>query len=211
MQLKVEITYKKINNLHLRVKDGIIKVSSPFYVSKERINKFINDNMDFINNQLNKQEIKKEKNKIEINQKITLLDKEYEVIKTSGKAKLTEHFIFVNEDADIKKQIKYLFKDKLFLLFQEKTKQYYDIMYLPCNFPKITIKDVKSKWGSYNKVKHEIIYSSELLFKDKQTYDYIIVHELSHILQFDHSKKFYDIVSKYCPNYKVLRKRLRGD
>ena len=104
-----------------------------------------------------------------------------------------------------------MFKDKLFLLFQEKTKQYYDIMYLPCNFPKITIKDVKSKWGSYNKVKHEIIYSSELLFKDKQTYDYIIVHELSHILQFDHSKKFYDIVSKYCRNYKVLRKRLRGD
>ena len=209
MELKVEIKYKKIKNLHLRVKDGIIKVSSPFFVSKDRINKFINDNMDFIYTQLNKQEIKKENNKIQFNQKLTLLDNEYEILKTSGKGKLTEHYIFVNENEDIKKQIKYLFKDKLFLLFKEKTKQYYDIMYLSCNFPKITIKDVKSKWGSYNKIKHEIIYSSELLFKDKRTYDYIIVHELSHILQFDHSKKFYEIVSKYCPNYKVLRKMLK--
>ena len=106
MELKVEIKYKKIKNLHLRVKDGIIKVSSPFFVSKDRINKFINDNMDFIYTQLNKQEIKKENNKIQLNQKLTLLDKEYEILKTSGKGKLTEHYIFVNENEDIKKQIK---------------------------------------------------------------------------------------------------------
>ena len=76
-------------------------------------------------------------------------------------------------------------------------------------FPKITIKDVKSKWGSYNKVKHEIIYSSELIFKDQSLYSYLVVHELAHILEFNHSSRFYDIVSKYCPNYKVLRKMLK--
>ena len=51
MEIKVEITYKRIKNLHLRVKDGIVKVSSPMMVSKQRIMKFVNDNLDFINNQ----------------------------------------------------------------------------------------------------------------------------------------------------------------
>ena len=91
----------------------------------------------------------------------------------------------------------------------EITKYYYSIMPLNCTFPKITIKDVKSKWGSYNKVKHEIIYSSELVFKDEHLYSYLVVHELAHILEFNHSSRFYDIVGKYCPNYKVLRKMLK--
>ena len=82
-------------------------------------------------------------------------------------------------------------------------------MSLQCEFPKIIIKDVKSKWGSYNKIKHEIIYASELMFYDEEVITYIIVHELSHILEFNHSKNFYDVVSKYCPNYKQIKNKLK--
>ncbi|MBQ4060933.1 MAG: DUF45 domain-containing protein, partial [Bacilli bacterium] len=75
MEIKVEITYKRIKNLHLRVKDGIVKVSSPMMVSKQRIMKFVNDNLDFINKQLNKQEIINEKNTININDEVMVLNK----------------------------------------------------------------------------------------------------------------------------------------
>ena len=102
--------------------------------------------------------------------------------------------------------INLLLKDNL-SLFEE---NYFDKMALNCPFPSIIIKDVKSKWGSYWKSKHQIEYSSNLLFKNERTYDYLVVHELAHIVEFNHSSKFYDIVEKYCLNYKQLRKELKG-
>ncbi|MBQ7243982.1 MAG: M48 family metallopeptidase, partial [Bacilli bacterium] len=41
--------------------------------------------------------------------------------------------------------------------------------------------------------------------------DSVVVHELAHHYQFDHSKKFYDIVYRYCPDYDKLRKKLIHD
>ena len=209
MEIKVEITYKRIKNLHLRVKDGIVKVSSPMMVSKQRIMKFVNDNLDFINKQLNKQEIINEKNTININDEVMVLNKKYTVLSTSLKPKYSDHYIFVKQDIDINKQIKKLFKSELEVIMKEKTLKYFTLMNLNCKFPNLVIKDVKSKWGSYSKRKHEIIYSCNIIFKDESVYDYLVVHELAHILQYNHSKAFYDIVSKYCPNYKVLRKKLK--
>ena len=82
-------------------------------------------------------------------------------------------------------------------------------MELTCPFPKILIKDVKSKWGSYHKKKHLIEYASQLIFKDSIVYDYLVVHELAHIVYFDHSKQFYELVSKYYKDYKKVRKILK--
>ena len=39
--------------------------------------------------------------------------------------------------------------------------------------------------------------------------DYVIIHELSHLVYFDHSNKFWSVVGKYCPNYKQIRKEMR--
>lgn len=209
MKIKVKITYKRIKNLHLRVKNGEAYVSAPFFTSKDFIYKFVNDNMDFIEKQLNKQQQIKQ-NEIYINDKIKILNNEYQILNiNSKKIKHSEHFIFVNKNYDIKKQIKLLFKYDLYTYLLSITQKYFALMSLQCEFPKIIIKDVKSKWGSYNKIKHEIIYSSNLLFKDTELYDYLVIHELAHIVQFDHSKKFYEIVSKYCPNYKIIKKKFK--
>ena len=209
MEYNIEVTYKKVKYLRMKVKDGKVLISAPFRTSKQVIDKFIKDNIEFINKSLAKQQVIKEKRTININDTIVIFNNSYTVLPISTKPKLTEHYIFVKEDLDINKQIKSLFKKQLLDKLTEITKYYYSIMPLNCTFPKITIKDVKSKWGSYNKVKHEIIYSSELVFKDEHLYSYLVVHELAHILEFNHSSKFYDIVGKYCPNYKVLRKMLK--
>ena len=209
MEYNIEVTYKKVKYLRMKVKDGKVLISAPFRTSKQVIDKFIKDNIDFIDKSLAKQQVIKEKRTININDTIVIFNNSYTVLPISTKPKLTEHYIFVKEDLDINKQIKSLFKKQLLDKLTEITKYYYSIMPLNCTFPKITIKDVKSKWGSYNKVKHEIIYSSELVFKDQILYNYLVVHELAHILEFNHSSRFYDIVGKYCPNYKVLRKMLK--
>ena len=161
--MKVLVTYKKIKYCHLRVKDGTICISAPFNASKERINKMINDNMDFINKQLAKQQQKAQENSlISCGQNIQILNNSYQIVATIGKIKVTEHFIFVLENNDIKGQIKILFKQQLWEYMYNLTKKYFQLMNYSCPFPKIVIKDVKSKWGSYDKIKHEIIYSSNM-------------------------------------------------
>lgn len=209
MELKIEVIYKKIKYVHLKVKDGKVLVSAPYGVSFTRIQKFVNDNIGYINKQLVVQDIKNKINQININDTVTILNHKYQVLSISSKAKVTDNFIFVHENEDIRKQIKILFKDKLLKYMTSLTYSYFLKMNLICPFPKIIIKDVKSKWGSYNKVKHEIIYASEILFKDEDVITYLIVHELAHIKEFNHSKNFYDIVKIYCPNYKYLRDKLK--
>lgn len=203
------VTYKKVKYLRLKVKDGKVLVSAPLFTLKSTITKFINANIEFIETQLNKQEVRKINNELHFEDKVIILGNEYQILRTSLKPKVTDHFIFVKEDVDIRKQVKKLFKDKQLDYFNNLTLKYFELMNLKCDYPKIIIKDVKTKWGSYNKKNHSIEYAGELLFKDKIVYDYIVVHELSHILEFNHSKNFYEIVERYCPNYKKFRKILK--
>jgi predicted metal-dependent hydrolase len=209
MKYEVIVNRKKVKYLRMRVRDGKLIVSAPFSVSNEKIEKFILDNKDFIDKALNRQQIRKEKETINYNDEITILGRKYQILEISSKSKFTEHFIFINTNEDIRKTIKKLFKKQLEEKMIALTRYYFNIMSFKCEFPSIIIKDVKSKWGSYWKDKHLIEYSSNLLFRDEITYDYLVVHELAHILQFNHSKKFYEIVNTYCPNYKQLRKLLK--
>ena len=61
MKYEIIITKKKVKYLRMKVKDGKVLISSPFGVSKDRIDKFILDNQEFIKKSLVKQQIKKEK------------------------------------------------------------------------------------------------------------------------------------------------------
>ncbi len=208
-KLNIIITYKKIKSLRMRVKKGQIYVSSPYKVSKEYIKRFVAANYDYVQRQLKKEK----ESEVHFHQQVMILNRFYEILPTALKNKYTDHFVFLNvaDDSEaIKKQIKVLFKNDLHKIMVEKTKYWFLVMNFTTSFPTIVIKDVKSKWGSYNRVKHEIIYSSNLLFKDEKVYDYLIIHELAHIIQFNHSPKFHAIVKKYCPNYQDLRKKLKG-
>ena len=77
---------------------------------------------------------------------------------------------------------------------------------------RIKIKKMKSRFGSNSKKTHTISYASHLFSYSNDILDSLIVHELAHHFAFDHSKNFYSIVYKYCPNYKKdnikLKKRI---
>lgn len=66
---------------------------------------------------------------------------------------------------------------------------------------KIIIKDQKSLWGSCNS-RREIRLNWRLVLMPQFVMDYIIIHELCHIKQMNHSKEFWKLVESHCPNYK---------
>lgn len=68
------------------------------------------------------------------------------------------------------------------------------------NIRKIFFKNQKSRWGSCSE-KGNINISTRLLFAPDDILEYVCVHELSHLLEFNHSDRFWSLVEKAMPNY----------
>lgn len=80
------------------------------------------------------------------------------------------------------------------------------------NIPNFTLKirNMKTRWGVNNRGNNTITLNSELLKKDLDLLDYVIIHELCHFYEANHSSAFWYHVEEYYPKYKEARKRLRG-
>lgn len=74
---------------------------------------------------------------------------------------------------------------------------------------KYVIKYMTSRWGSCRPDTHDITINAALSSLPRQFTEYVIVHELAHIFQPNHSKAFWSIVETYCPNYLRLRSQLK--
>lgn len=73
---------------------------------------------------------------------------------------------------------------------------------------RISIKQHKTKWGSCSKKKN-LNFNYKLLFVPEPLMDYVIVHELCHIKELNHSPVFWKLVGYIFPNYKLARKQLK--
>lgn len=76
------------------------------------------------------------------------------------------------------------------------------------SFNNIFIKNQKTCWGSCTKNKNLNI-NYKIIFLSKKQQDYIIVHEMCHLKEFNHSRKFWSLVEKIMPNYLEIKNELR--
>ena len=73
---------------------------------------------------------------------------------------------------------------------------------------KITIKQIKYAWGSCSS-KENITLNLELIKYSQPAIRYVILHELCHLKYMNHSKDFWNLVEKYMPNYKEIKKEFK--
>ena len=73
---------------------------------------------------------------------------------------------------------------------------------------KITIKKIKYAWGSCSNKKN-ITINLELIKYSEQSIRYVILHEFCHIKYMNHSKDFWNLVEKYMPDYKQVKKEFK--
>jgi hypothetical protein len=76
------------------------------------------------------------------------------------------------------------------------------------NINRIAIKNQRKRWGSCSS-KANLNFNYKIIFLEPQFADYLIVHELCHLKEFNHSKKFWNLVEKTIPDYKTINQRLR--
>ena len=82
--------------------------------------------------------------------------------------------------------------------------QFYNLKY-----NKINIKNQKTRWGSCSK-KGNLNFNYKMIFLSEEVRDYIIVHELCHLKEFNHSKNFWNLVKLTIPNYLDVRIKLKS-
>ncbi len=90
----------------------------------------------------------------------------------------------------------------------QKVLMYSKIMGL--NFGRITITGAKTRFGSCSS-KGNLSFSYHLMLYPEEAIDYVVVHELAHLKEMNHSKKFYEIVEFVLPDYKKRRKLLKNE
>ncbi len=74
---------------------------------------------------------------------------------------------------------------------------------------RVAIKNTKRRWGSCSK-KGNLNFCYKVALLPQELADYVIVHELCHLGQFNHSKDFWKLVEKSIPNYGVIRTSLKA-
>ena len=200
---EIVVIRKDNRNTYIRVKEDLkIYVTTNKRVSERYIEKLINENYSNIVSMMDKALRKKERN-----DKCMILGKEVDVVSFSlqSKPELYNNKFYVK---DIDKLDKYL-KEYAFVIFEERLNEMYNLFVEQIPYPKLKIRKMTTRWGVNNRRDNSVTLNIELIRMDVKYLDYVIVHELSHFIHFDHSKAFWDLVSKYCPNYKQLRKEMR--
>lgn len=90
---------------------------------------------------------------------------------------------------------------------QKKVEQFSKIYGFKYN--NISIKNQSTRWGSCSK-KGNLNFNYKIALLRDDLANYLVVHEICHLGEFNHSKKFWNLVEKTIPNYLELRKQLKG-
>ncbi len=203
-EFDVVITKKNNKNTYIRIKDeDTIYVTTSYFVTKNEIKKILDNNQKFIKSSIEK--VKKTKKKEE---EFYYLGKKYNIVIIP-----TVDDIILEDDTIITKSALALdnwLKKRMIELFKQRYDYIYDIIEEDIIKPTLRIRKMKTRWGVCNRQSKTITLNSELIKYDLDCLDYVIIHEYSHLIYFDHSKNFWKQVEKYMPDYKEKRKKLRN-
>jgi hypothetical protein len=112
-----------------------------------------------------------------------------------------------------KKEIRNLVKNAIEAFYKEKAMEViYDRLdhfnqYYGFVFRRVTFRNQKTRWGSCSAAKN-LNFNWRLIMAPIEVIDYVVVHELCHLKQMNHSPKFWDLVAQMIPNYKSAQRWL---
>jgi len=203
IEYSVIINKKNNKNLYIRVKEDMnIYVSCNYFTTKGMIEKVLNENEESLRKMINSI-----KNKNKKRDKFFYLGSSYDIIykEDTNKTIIQDDKIITKNEKALNKWL----KEETIRVFDERYVYIFNRFKENIKSPILKIRDMKTRWGVYNRLRHTITLNSRLIEFSVDKIDYVIIHELSHIIHFNHSKNFWNLVSKYCSNYKEIRKEMK--
>lgn len=203
VEINVEVIRKNNKNIYFRFKDGNLIVTCNRFVTIKQIEELVVKNEETLYKMFLKN------HKENLNDKFfNYLGKKYTIVydNASKKPYFDEDMVFAKDEKVLKK----FYDQECLRIFANEldriTPYFTDIP----NF-KWRVRKMKTRWGVNNVTDKVITLNTELLKKEPHLLDYVIIHELCHFYEANHSNKFWSKVAIYYPKYKEARKELRSE
>lgn len=202
----------------IQVKDGLVEVRAPFKIEQKEIDSFILEKNSWINKKLSLQKsIKKPtRKKFKNEENFQFLGKNLKLkitISENKKSYIDDKFIYLvlkNNKENFKEKI----KEKLEIFFRETAKDIFknktldEAKKIRVTPKKIIVRSYKRRWGSCS-YKKDISYNWKLIMAPEKIIHYVVIHELCHLIHFNHSRDFWKSVGKILPDYKSSKEWLK--
>jgi len=206
------LTRSKRKTLAIYVRDGVLDVRAPLKMPTHEIDKFIASKEKWIAGKLkNSQEQarSRENFRLDYGDTVLYLGAEYSIIPKNGNRVGFDNGFFMPPNLS-QEQIKSACVQIYRLLAKrEITNRVIEFSKQMSVTPTaVKISNAKSRWGSCSS-KGSLNFSWRLIMADSDVVNYLVVHELAHIIELNHSKNFWAIVEKILPDYPAREKTLR--
>ncbi len=215
--MQVQIIKKDVKNITIRVKPNCdVILTAPTKTTNDHIAKVIKKREDWIGKKIDyfkehKQQIQKEyvsgENFIYLgrNYRLRVIESEQESVKLQ-KGYLHLCVKDKNNYAHKERLIKKWYLEKAKYHFEKALKKYQPIVNK--EIKSVEIREMKTRWGSCNASKSYININSLLIKKPTKCIEYVIFHELAHLIHPNHSKQFYTYLSVHMPDWKNRKFKL---
>ncbi|MCA0402620.1 MAG: M48 family metallopeptidase [Proteobacteria bacterium] len=212
--LNIEIERKPIKNIYFRVypPEGNIKVTAPMALSLNSIKKLIEHRFDWLQSRAilyKKPQFKPEPNSI------YYLGHSYFLQLKQGKSfpyiENDQFYLYLKDPESTIEQnalIEQFYRRELIKIVPPLIKKWEPI--LNVKVKEWRIKKMKTRWGTCNIKKHRIWMNLNLMEKNLACIEYVLVHEMVHLLEASHNKRFHQLMTQFLPEWKILDKQLKG-
>jgi predicted metal-dependent hydrolase len=214
------IRTERSKSASIEIEDDTVKVTVPKNLSDQRIEGLIKNRTVWIRQKLKIQtETIRPKDKEYVNgETFSYLGRNYRLkclSGGSGEAKLTNGYltVWLAKDASgaasggcVRQSLQQWYQSRALEKLKEKTKRYSAI--LGVSPQSVGVKEYKARWGSCSS-SGDVTYNWRIIMAPHHIVDYIVVHELCHLLEHNHGPKYWKHVQNVVPNYKECREWLK--
>lgn len=211
-----ELERKRVRRVSLRIRaDGSLHVSAPLLTPTLAVETLLLSRQDWILEKLSLGETRRQEEENAVflrGERLTLQPVQ------GGRAGVTLSgdtlILRLKDPADAEEQRRALEAWQKRLCTEQVTalcRQYYpSFARRGLSFPSLSFRRMKSRWGSCRPQKGALSFNTRLVELPPDCVDYVVVHELAHFLQPNHSTAFYAEVARVLPDWKARRDRIRA-
>ena len=213
MIINYTLTRSKRKTIALYVRNGAVEVRAPLKMAKRDIDKFIISKEKWVTDRLTKSQEQSEQRKafaLDYGDTVLYRGKDYPIVARDGDRATFDNTAFYMTPDLPPKHIKAVCVEIYRMLAKR------DLTAKTLNFAEqmgvmpvaVKITGAKRCWGSCSG-KKTINYSWRLIMADDAVIDYVVVHELAHLIEMNHSSRFWNIVEIMLPDYKARQAQLK--
>lgn len=215
------VSKAKVKNFYISIQNGEVVIKAPWYATGSQIQSIVEEKRDWIMRKLEEYKDSPRKAKEYADgEKFQILGESYylntyykdinNAILNVEDGKIVIILPLRLADQDNTEQIKKMIDKMYYMIAEKEVEQAFEKIRRMVGLApeEYRIRKVKSVWGSCSSNK-KITINQNLMMYSRKALEYVVLHETCHLKYMNHSKKFWEMVEKYMPDYKEAEKELK--